>query len=216
MQTINKISLIALILSILIPTACSVKKRVYLSGYHVEWFKNKKQSNIASVNKKLNKDAEQPASMQKNYFGAKKLTTSHTQEKNDLMASATNSEVVFFEKTKTKKIIINAKKSSLILYKDLQTKQPLGLQTSIEKKFDRNDPNKALFPENKTSDKSMTIAVLLWFFLGILGIHRFYLGHMGIGILYLLTGALCGIGWLVDGVLFLTGDLKPKDGEFKD
>jgi TM2 domain-containing membrane protein YozV len=61
--------------------------------------------------------------------------------------------------------------------------------------------------------KSQAIAIGLWFFLGMIGVHRFYLGHVGIGILYFLTLGLCGIGWLVDGILFLTGDLQPKNGK---
>lgn len=65
-------------------------------------------------------------------------------------------------------------------------------------------------------DRSFMIAVILWFFLGLLGFHRFYLGHIGIGILYLLTGGLCGIGWLIDGILFLTGRLQPKNGKYTD
>ena len=35
-------------------------------------------------------------------------------------------------------------------------------------------------------------------FLGILGIHRFYMGKWGTGIVYLLTGGLLGFGWLYD------------------
>lgn len=49
--------------------------------------------------------------------------------------------------------------------------------------------------------KSTIATYLLWFFFGLLGIHRFYLGHTGWGLVYLLTGGLVGIGWLVD--LFL-------------
>ena len=60
-------------------------------------------------------------------------------------------------------------------------------------------------------DEDILIAVILWFFLGILGIHRFYLGHYGMGILYLFTGALCGIGWIIDGILFIFGGLKRKN-----
>ena len=64
------------------------------------------------------------------------------------------------------------------------------------------------------NDRSFLITALLWWFLGVIGIHRFYLGYYGIGILYLLTGGLCGIGWIIDGILLLTGDLKPKNGKY--
>lgn len=87
---------------------------------------------------------------------------------------------------------------------------------------DKSNSNNKL--ENKTNDKtneptsnkSQTVAFILCFILGILGIHRFYLGHIGLGVLYLLTFGLCGIGALVDLILILTGSLKPKDGEYKD
>jgi TM2 domain-containing membrane protein YozV len=46
--------------------------------------------------------------------------------------------------------------------------------------------------------KSKGVAYLLWFFLGIFGAHRFYLEKIGTGILYLLTGGVLGIGWLID------------------
>lgn len=46
--------------------------------------------------------------------------------------------------------------------------------------------------------KSKTLAYVLWFFFGLLGIHRFYLGKVGTGILYLLTGGVFGIGWFID------------------
>src|SRR5262249_29146937 len=49
------------------------------------------------------------------------------------------------------------------------------------------------------------VAYVLWFFLGVLGIHRFYCGRIGTGILWLLTGGLVGIGWLGD--LFLIPDM---------
>ncbi|UBM62168.1 NINE protein [Candidatus Sulfidibacterium hydrothermale] len=49
--------------------------------------------------------------------------------------------------------------------------------------------------------KSKVAAYLLWFFLGFLSAHRFYLGKYGTAILYLFTGQLFGIGWIIDAFL---------------
>ena len=56
--------------------------------------------------------------------------------------------------------------------------------------------------------KSTGVAYLLWFFLGIFSAHRFYLGKIGSGILYLLTGQLFGIGWVID--LFILGGMVDR------
>ena len=62
------------------------------------------------------------------------------------------------------------------------------------------------------SEKSRLVAFLLCFFLGYLGIHRFYVGKVGTGILWLLTGGLFGIGALVDFIVILCGGFKDKQG----
>lgn len=62
--------------------------------------------------------------------------------------------------------------------------------------------------------KSQLVALLLCFFLGGLGVHRFYLGYTGVGILMLFTGGLFGILWLIDFIRIIVGDLKPKGGEY--
>ena len=62
------------------------------------------------------------------------------------------------------------------------------------------------------SQKSRLAALLLCIFLGGLGIHRFYVGKVGTGILWLFTGGMFGIGALVDLILIACGSFKDKYG----
>ena len=61
--------------------------------------------------------------------------------------------------------------------------------------------------------KQKVVAALLCFFLGYLGVHRFYLGYTVIGVVQLLTAGGCGIWALIDLILILTGSLKESDGQ---
>lgn len=60
--------------------------------------------------------------------------------------------------------------------------------------------------------KSKGTAALLCFFFGGLGAHRFYVGKVGTGILYLFTLGLFGIGAIVDFILILMGSFKDNNG----
>lgn len=66
------------------------------------------------------------------------------------------------------------------------------------------------------SGKSQLVALILVIFVGGIGIHRFYLGYTGIGIIQLLTLGGCGIWALIDLIRIATGDLKPKGGEYSE
>ncbi len=62
------------------------------------------------------------------------------------------------------------------------------------------------------SDKDWIVTLLFSIFLGGLGIHRFYVGKIGTGILWLLTGGCLGIGALVDIILIATENFTDEHG----
>lgn len=69
---------------------------------------------------------------------------------------------------------------------------------------------------NASDGKSQLVALLLCFFLGGLGIHRFYLGYPLIGVLQILTLGGFGIWVLIDFIRILTGDLGPAQSDYTD
>ncbi len=49
--------------------------------------------------------------------------------------------------------------------------------------------------------KNKWVSFFLCLFLGVLGAHKFYEGRILLGILYVCTGGLCGIGVIIDLVI---------------
>ena len=64
-----------------------------------------------------------------------------------------------------------------------------------------------------TSTTDWLTLFLLTFFVGVLGVHRFYVGKIGTGFLMLLTLGGLGVWFLVDLILVVTGQFTNKDGE---
>lgn len=63
------------------------------------------------------------------------------------------------------------------------------------------------------SEKDWLTTLLLCFFLGGLGIHSFYVGKTGIGIVQLLTLGGCGIWALIDFIMIICGNYKDAEGK---
>jgi TM2 domain-containing membrane protein YozV len=58
--------------------------------------------------------------------------------------------------------------------------------------------------QDEKKDKKWLTALLLSILIGSLGVDRFYMGHVGLGILKLITFGGFGIWWLIDLILIAT------------
>ncbi len=201
MKLIKLPSLVALVLTLSI-ASCSMKKQAYLyNEYRNDW-------NTTG-----------------NHSESQKLARNYNSIKSVKSITETNTDKPYIpiEKISTKtgnnNIIQSLKKISSSKNKNIFTEQAnktLYNENAITKKISKvlKKPNK----NNATTDggKSQLVALLLAIFVGILGIHRFYLGYTGIGILMLLTGGVCGILALIDLIRIIIGDLKPRYEEYTD
>ena len=60
--------------------------------------------------------------------------------------------------------------------------------------------------------KSRWMEFFLCVFLGYLGVHRFYVGKVGSGLIYLFTGGFFGLGWVLDALRLLFGTFRDRYG----
>jgi TM2 domain-containing membrane protein YozV len=66
---------------------------------------------------------------------------------------------------------------------------------------------------NPVSDKSRLAAALLCWFVGVLGVHRFYVGKTGTGIAMLVTCGGLGVWALIDLIVILVGSFRDSTGK---
>jgi TM2 domain-containing membrane protein YozV len=87
--------------------------------------------------------------------------------------------------------------NSVLSKQDLTTQELQILATEMEKR-----------------KKSTGVAWLLWFFLGGIGGHRYYLGKIGTGILMTITLGCLGIWTLID-LFLLSGMIRKANSEIE-
>lgn len=93
--------------------------------------------------------------------------------------------------------------------------EKLNLREKLTLKLFKKKISNAIQSAQAAGGKSQVTALLLCFFLGSIGVHRFYLGYTWQGIVQILTLGGLGIWTLIDFIRIITGSLKPKDGEYE-
>jgi TM2 domain len=73
-------------------------------------------------------------------------------------------------------------------------------------------PNHSAARPDGASEKSRLAALLLCWFFGMLGVHRFYVGKIGTGLIQLFTLGCLGIWTLIDLILIIVGSFSDKRG----
>lgn len=93
---------------------------------------------------------------------------------------------------------------------DIDPKEGLEIDFSVE-----DGKPKEIFVLKTAANmegKSFTVTLILALFLGYLGVHRFYTGHTGIGIIQLITIGGCGIWSLIDIIMIISGSYTDAQG----
>ena len=80
------------------------------------------------------------------------------------------------------------------------------------KDISMTDTTVAPQPQVELSEKGFVPTLLLCFFLGAFGVHRFYVGKIGTGLLMLITLGGLGIWTLIDFIIIAVGSFKDKEG----
>ena len=94
----------------------------------------------------------------------------------------------------------------------LSSKIPAGSIPSVRTRLENTDINESEILALHSQMKDPLLSILLSIFIGTLGVDRFYIGDVGLGIGKLLTGGGCGIWWLID-IFLIVDATKQKNLE---
>ena len=201
-------------------TSCTMQKRVYTSGYHIEWL----NGNNATV-KQNNSQADEQKNISKST-----IATVSTINEEKILNNKTEITEINNENNNPVAIVnenfVASTTNDLNVYTSQQTNN--WYSSPVQKNSNTQNDSKTIVKQSttntestasentKSSDKSWIAALLLCIFLGELGIHRFYLGYTWQGIVQLFTAGGLGIWALIDLIRIITKDLQPKDGSYTD
>ena len=84
------------------------------------------------------------------------------------------------------------------LFPEIDLEEGAFIEAMLKEKSDEQVQNFANVYRSRRRDPQMILLLTLIGFLGVSGVHRFFLNQIGMGILYFFTGGLCLIGTIVD------------------
>ncbi len=87
-----------------------------------------------------------------------------------------------------------------------------GPTRSVKAKPQPTKVKLALSPQVSPLKRIWALILCAGIFLGFGGLHRFYAGKIGTGLLWFFTGGLLGIGQLVDFIMIMTGEFRDSKG----
>ena len=89
--------------------------------------------------------------------------------------------------------------SKIIRYlPELQDDEQLFVASLFKDLTEEQAENYARVYRQRRKDANVTLVTTLVGLFGLAGVHRFYLGQVGMGLLYFLTGGLCFVGTVID------------------
>ena len=94
----------------------------------------------------------------------------------------------------------------------LSSKIPAGSIPSVRTRLENTDISESEILALQSQMKDPLLSILLSIFIGSLGVDRFYIGDVGLGIGKLLTAGGCGIWWLID-IFLIVDATKQKNLE---
>jgi len=204
MKTAKNLVLLGIVMSAFL-SSCTMQKCVYSKGYYVDWFGNKHNNSIQKKSTDLmniNETSDGYVNLAESEVSKVNAVYSE-QEANPITASASSEDLIIVKENRSA-----APERKMSIAERALNKSQQGSHEVTELKA------KSAAVATPSGEKSQLTALLICFFVGVLGIHRFYLGYTTIGIIQLLTLGGCGIWALIDLIMIITGDLKPNGGDY--
>lgn len=195
-------------------SSCTVEKRLHRPGYHVEWhFKRAHQDITVNENSPLaDKDVSDHIPNDTIVSGPQvAMDVDHRVGSSDNDQDPIPGETI--SSASAQEVRISNQNAAAYPVLSAAMDEPIK-----ETKSDAVNATKKKEKKHIAAGggKSQVVALLLCIFFGLIGVHRFYLGYPGIGVLQILTLGGLGIWTLIDLIRIATGDLQPKNGSYDD